>query len=79
MNTSEIETKLDELLTQITEFIPDCHIEILATWTEEGKTKSVATGYGNWYARQGMAHEFITDSIALENAKQLASRINPPE
>jgi hypothetical protein len=54
-------------------------VQILVTWNEEGLTKSGALGCGNWYARQGMAHEFITKDVAQENARQISEAITPPD
>jgi len=51
-------------------------VQILASWTEEGATTCVKRGAGNWYARQGMCHEFITSSVSEENAAAL-SRVLP--
>lgn len=35
------------------------HAEILVSWNEEGHTHHLADGHGNFYARLGMAQEFI--------------------
>jgi len=44
-------------------------VQILATWNEEGETRIMRPGFGNWYARQGMAHEFTdmdtSQSVAM--------------
>lgn len=54
-------------------------VQIMVSFNEEGLTKCIKRGSGDWYARQGMAHEFINADIAQENAAQLAEKINPPE
>jgi hypothetical protein len=54
-------------------------VQILVTWSESGLTYSQARGSGNWYARQGMAHEFIQKDIAQENAHQISKAITPPD
>lgn len=54
-------------------------VQIMVTWNEEGLTKNLNRGVGNWYARQGMAHEFINADVAQENARQIAERLEPPE
>lgn len=55
-------------------------VQIMATWDEAGITKCSYRGVGNWYARQGMAHEFINADIAQESAKQIAEQLKePPE
>lgn len=54
-------------------------VQIMASWNDNGHSKCVKRGCGNWYARQGMAHEFINEDVAQENAQQIASKLNPPE
>lgn len=53
-------------------------VQIMVTWNEEGKTHRVFTGCGNWYARQGMAHELIECDKAQTNAAEIASKLEPP-
>ena len=77
MSAEDLRTEINKLLTQLTEQVPDAHIQVLATWNSGGNSHSVHTGVGNWYARQGLAHEFINADVAQENARQLAERINP--
>ncbi len=50
-------------------------VQIMATWTEGGVTRALKIGRGSWYARQGMAHEFINEDIAQENAAQIVKAI----
>lgn len=54
-------------------------VQILVSWNEEGLSKMRKMGAGNWYARQGMAHEFINADIAQENAHQIAEKLSPPD
>jgi len=54
-------------------------VQILITWNEEGRSICVKRGAGNWYARQGMAHEFINSDIAQDAAIQIAEKLNPPD
>lgn len=54
-------------------------VQILASYEEGGQTRCCSNGSGNWYARQGMAHEFINQDIAQENAHQIAEKMNPPD
>jgi hypothetical protein len=35
------------------------HIQILACWNEQGESRSLFRGTGNFYARFGTAHEFL--------------------
>lgn len=57
------------------------HVQIMVSWCEQGACYSDYYGAGNWYARQGLAHEFIQKDIAQENARQLAGVMpqNPPD
>lgn len=77
MTSEEAQKLCEEFAARMHEHFD--HVQILATWNEEGITKRVARGAGNWYARQGMAHEFINMDIAQDTAHQLAAVINPPE
>jgi hypothetical protein len=52
-------------------------VQILATWVEEGETQRAFRGTGNYYARLGMAHDFIQEDAAVESANQLAKKITP--
>jgi len=36
-------------------------------------------GSGNWFARQGMAHTFISESLAEDQAIQIAKKLDPPD
>lgn len=53
-------------------------VQIMHTWTDVHGTHRVFTGCGNWYARQGMAHEFIECDRAQTNAAEIASKLEPP-
>ena len=72
--TAHIE-RLDELLTQLGEHFE--HIQVLATWQEGHNSCRLFRGYGNWYARQGLAHSFINLDVAQDSAKEI-SRFLPP-
>lgn len=54
-------------------------VQILVSWNEGGRSMCVRRGAGNWYARQGMAHEFINADIAQDAAIQIAEKLNPPD
>lgn len=34
-------------------------VQVQVSWMEDGFTKGISQGDGNWYARVGMAREFI--------------------
>lgn len=70
----------DFLRDQAARILEHCDaVQIMASFNEDGETHALYRGNGNWYARQGMAHEFINQDVAQENAKQIAERVNPPD
>lgn len=46
-------------------------VQILVSYPWEGGTQPLYSGNGNWFARQGMARDFIE----LEQAEQIAREI----
>jgi hypothetical protein len=54
-------------------------VQIMVSWTENGATYCSKRGCGSWYARQGMAHEFIQQDIANDNARIMAEHMNRDE
>ena len=56
----------------------DC-VQILTSSCGDIGTQRTFMGAGNWYGRQGMAHEFIQMDQAQTNAKEMAEAINPPD
>lgn len=74
MTPTEAAAILERAVAQLGEHFDA--LQILASWQEEGVTKCTPRGTGNWYARQGMAHEFINADIAQENARQLAETLD---
>jgi hypothetical protein len=77
MTGTEAEKLLEETAAKLGEHFDA--IQILGTWSEDGLTKCSKRGVGNWYARQGMAHEFINADLAQENAREIAEQLNPPD
>lgn len=71
------EAAIKECLAKLGEFYD--HIQILATNEEEGKTGRCFSGSGNWFARLGMAHEFINEDMVNENAKKIGQAIHPDD
>ena len=69
MTNGEAEKFLEEAAAKIGEQFET--VQILVSWTHEGRTSSIKRGVGNWYARQGMAHEFINEDIARDNAREI--------
>lgn len=54
-------------------------VQIMATWHEGGITKCTRRGCGNHYARIGMAREFLNADYQIDQAHEIASRIEPPD
>jgi hypothetical protein len=73
MTREESEEILERVAAQLSEHFDA--VQILASWNEEGMSKYASRGGGNWYARQGMAHEFITQDQAQVTALE-AVRVN---
>ncbi len=67
---------VDALVAQLSEHFEA--VQIMASRPHKGGTRCIKRGCGNWYARQGMAHEFITDEQSRSQANEIAPLINPP-
>lgn len=50
-------------------------VQILASVCDHKGTSSVSRGSGNWFARQGMAHEFIAQDMAETTGKGVAREL----
>jgi len=50
--------------------------QILLTFQEGVDTYRVYKGFGNWYARQGMAMEFLHDDEARAIANEISKKID---
>ncbi len=50
-------------------------VQILCSNARGMGTESMFLGGGNWYARQGMAHEFISQNHAHTEANEIARAI----
>ena len=73
--------EIERIMTQAQDLLGDhfdC-FQIMVSWNEEGLTKMRNIGGGNWYARQGMAHEFINADSAQTSALEISKVINPSE
>ncbi len=76
MTPEEIHRLVEGVATQLSEHFDA--VQILVSWNEEAICKNLYAGAGNWYARQGMAHDFINQDVAQENAKQISAKLEPP-
>jgi hypothetical protein len=76
MTAEEAENMLEECAAKIGEHFEA--VQIMATWTEAGICRHAKRGVGNWYARMGMAHEFIETNKADDQACLIAEKLTPP-
>jgi hypothetical protein len=66
-----IDAILEEVMPKLMEHCDA--VQVLLTFpSPNGQTLRKVHGRGNWYARQGMAHEFITTDQAREIAHAIA-------
>lgn len=54
-------------------------VQIFVSYVDETGTFSGARGSGNWYARKGLAQEFINQDTAQEIADAIARRMRPKD
>lgn len=66
----ELERIVDDSLARLAEHFEV--VEIFASRVEPDGTRCIKRGMGNWYARQGMAQEFI----GLTRADEIVERMN---
>lgn len=72
MTSKEAEKHLDSIVARLAEHFDA--VQILVSWgAEGGDTCGLSRGGGNWYARQGLAHEFIEQARARGNAHELSA------
>jgi len=69
---------IEVAINMLAEHFPN--VQVLASRVDtDGRTYRISQGVGDWYARQGLAHEFIQQDIAQEAATQIAEKLKPPE
>lgn len=69
---------LESCVTKLSE----CYdaVQIMGTFlTPDNRTIGHKRGSGNWYARQGMAQQFVQDDEAESHAIQIAAKLDPPD
>jgi hypothetical protein len=77
MKNPEANQRLEDAVNVLREHF-DC-VQILASWESddgEGSTFFARRGSGNWYARQGMAHDFVQTSQSREIASELKQMLD---
>lgn len=78
MSKDEAEKLIQETVARISEHFDA--VEIMATWQEQGLSHCYKSGAGNWYARVGMAREFLMCDQAHTAAHELKQVLpDPPD
>lgn len=62
-------------VTALSEFFDS--VQIFVSNSTDNGTENVFLGTGNWFARQGMAHDFINKDRAQTEAHELAGVMRP--
>lgn len=78
MTNAEAEKILDCHVLQLRELGFD-NVQVLVSWPSGCVTKGLYRGAGDWYARQGLAHEFIQRNIADDTASLIAEKLDKPD
>lgn len=77
MTGEDAEKLLEEFAERLGEHFDA--VQIMVSWNEERVTKCAKRGTGNWYARTGMAREFLDADQAQEIAHQIQKTQPPPD
>ncbi len=71
MTPQEADALLSHVARQLGEHFDA--VQILATWNEQATTRFAHIGVGNFYARTGMAHEFLDIDQSRNRAAEIQS------
>lgn len=68
--------ELEEIVQKHVEGLGEhfCAVQVLVSVVDDAGTTNVYRGSGNWFARQGMAHDFIT----RDQAETFTSKMPKP-
>lgn len=78
MTNAEAEELIQRTAAQLGEHFDA--VQIMVSWNQDCTTAAAYRGVGNWYARQGMAHEFInTDQAQIQGREVARALPRPPE
>lgn len=69
--------RLEKTVAELGEHFDAVQVHV-SSWDDSG-TWTISRGYGNWNARQGMSHKFITQDQADDQAKYIASELQRDE
>lgn len=76
MTGEEAHKIVEKAVNDLREFFPD--VQVLVSWVDDDahETRDVFQGRGNWYARVGMARDFLARDEGQTTAKEIADRLN---
>lgn len=79
MTEEEADRIVEKAVNELREFFPD--VQVLVSWVDDDahETREIFQGRGNWYARAGMANEFLNRDKGQTAAKEIADRLNQDE
>jgi hypothetical protein len=78
MTGEEAKAILDDVLDKLAEHFDA--VQIHASWMDSGaETASVHRGSGNFYARESLSREFVSQNKAQDQAHELAKVLEPPD
>jgi hypothetical protein len=72
MTDEELTELVDQKVAELCEHFDS--VQILVSWPSDkgnGNTKDYFSGRGNWYARTGMAHDFLNRDRGMVMAKEI--------
>lgn len=75
LSTNEQLAIVRQHVTALSEFFDS--VQVLVSNSTDAGTENIFLGAGNWFARQGMAHDFINKDRAHTEAHEIASAIRP--
>ena len=69
---------IEKHLDALSEYF-DCVQVLAAVVKPSGLTSSYKKGCGLWYARIGLAHEFIDEDRSEDAARRISNHLEPPD
>lgn len=76
MTNDERKLEIERCLHRIME-VADC-VQVLASYTDSEGTHSCFVGAGNWFARTGMARDFLERDSSHTSANEIKPFLQPP-
>lgn len=76
MTNTERQVIVDQCVARLME-VTDC-VQILGSYHDEEGTHSLYIGAGNWFARTGMAHDFLDRDEANTSANAVKPYLTQP-